>query len=431
MERPTPTEEQIALVFRELAEQRSDELARSSIDHDWRRLQGKWQDEVRQRTSPWSGSRLGQHWFGLGVAAAAAASIVIALWIWPAQQALSYEIAANGQTTVDGEWIRTNGAPATLDFSDGSELQIDANSVLDVDILGEHSARTRLESGRLHASVHHADQTNWVFVAGPYEVYVVGTSFDLAWQDSEFTLTMHEGQVEVAGPDEKRWTLKRGEVLNVPNPTPRQPVAEPETHDAPEAPPAAEPDEGPPTRQRASASPAAKTARDIETDDEHAKQADRRGRWQAMLGKGLFEDIVNDARTRGVDSVLASGSPAELAALAQAAGYSGKTALAERTWNAIRSNHSGSASARRGAFFLARLEERRGDSSDAVRWLETYLREAPNGALAVEARGRRLVLVRRMQGPTSAKARTLARDYLKRHPEGSYAETARATLRQR
>lgn len=483
-DRPTPTPEQVAHVFRELAEQRSSELARASLEDDWRRVQGKWEDQVRCRTTspwwmlqsaisrwmawPWATLRSGAilrtgtaRW--AFPALSVAASVVLAVWLlpkfeWPGSatpdsETLSYSVhslpttgsvdgkLANHDAKIDGDWIRTQSNAAALDFSDGSEVQLAAHSVLNVDVIGKHSARTRLESGRLKANVHHADETNWVFVAGPYEVRVVGTSFDLAWENSELSLVMHEGRVRVLGPDQAQWSLGRGQTLRVAKDGTENAARDDsklaESASAAHAgtpgenvPPANESEtdvsgSGPKRVENPATRNVTRSVRDAPKKAAGAEPADN---WQTMLGKGRFDEIVNQANSRGLDSVLSGNSAAELAALAQAAGYSGKTALAARTWKAIRANHSGSSSARRGAFFLARLEERRGNNTDAIRWLDTYLREAPGGALAVEARGRKLVLVRRIHGPSSARAQAVAREYLERHPEGSYAETARATL---
>src|SRR5207302_8194700 len=49
--------------------------------------------------------------------------------------------------------------------------------------------------------VHHA-ASNWTFVAGPFEVRVIGTRFDLSWDPlaEEIDLRLREGSVEVRSP---------------------------------------------------------------------------------------------------------------------------------------------------------------------------------------------------------------------------------------
>ena len=59
----------------------------------------------------------------------------------------------------------------------------------------------------------------------------------------------------------------------------------------------------------------------------------------------------------------------------------------------------------------------------ALRWLNSYVAEAPRGVYAAEAYGRRLSLTERLRG--RAAALPLAREYLERFPEGAYAQSAR------
>jgi hypothetical protein len=63
---------------------------------------------------------------------------------------------------------------------------------------------------------------------------------------------------------------------------------------------------------------------------------------------------------------------------------------------------------------------------EAQRWFETYLTEDPDGPLAEEALGR-LIDARKEAGARSG-ARDAATLYLSRHPDGVFADLARATL---
>lgn len=413
-ERQLPSEEQVSRVLGALSDDRSRQLALGSRERTWRRIQTKWNARAEQRTWRVRWGALSS-WWRLGLAAGALCAAVFGILLLPAsqEQLLTFTLRHDTQpessapaisTSPDGSWIQTHTRSASLDFSDGSSVELSAHTVMNVDVLGEHSARARLSQGRLRADIHHAERTNWSFFAGPYEVRVVGTAFDLSWENSRLSLQMHEGAVRVLGPEQKHWVLKAGEQLHLP---PVEPVVAP-----PEEPAAIE------------------APSELVEVEEVAKpsRASRQQSWSAWLAKGRFTAILEDAQRLGVDRAMVSLPPSELAALAQAATYSGKTQLAETTWVSIRSRHGGSASAAAGAFFLARLEERRGNVANAMRWLETYLSESPSGVYAAEAHGRRLVLARRLNGATSPKARELARSYIQRFPEGAYVETARATL---
>jgi TolA-binding protein len=91
---------------------------------------------------------------------------------------------------------------------------------------------------------------------------------------------------------------------------------------------------------------------------------------------------------------------------------------------ALRARFPGSDRAKDAAFFLGRLSEVGPASSDtALTWYDTYLGEASRGPYASEALGRKLTLLVRMD---RERARTVARTYLQRFPEGNQAEFARS-----
>jgi TolA-binding protein len=75
---------------------------------------------------------------------------------------------------------------------------------------------------------------------------------------------------------------------------------------------------------------------------------------------------------------------------------------------------------------LGRLADDQGASNEALKWYETYLGEAPKGAFAAEAMGRKLVALVRSGDRQSAK-RT-AEAYVKRFPRGAHASYARELL---
>jgi hypothetical protein len=55
-------------------------------------------------------------------------------------------------------------------------------------------------------------------------------------------------------------------------------------------------------------------------------------------------------------------------------------------------------------------------------WYDRYLGEAPRGRYAAEALGRKMLVVQKLRG--SEAARPLAEDYVRRYPDGAYAELA-------
>src|SRR5262249_37910220 len=120
------------------------------------------------------------------------------------EKPLAFQVGEVGKpgALAAGDWV---AAPKTaslpVHFSDGTELRFAPSSrgrIVDVGNLG---ARVVLERGETHAQVVHRESTKWYFAAGPFEVHVTGTQFQLGWQPGEgvFTLDLEEGSVTVTG----------------------------------------------------------------------------------------------------------------------------------------------------------------------------------------------------------------------------------------
>ncbi|HEX6245102.1 MAG TPA: hypothetical protein VFZ61_29475, partial [Polyangiales bacterium] len=89
----------------------------------------------------------------------------------------------------------------------------------------------------------------------------------------------------------------------------------------------------------------------------------------------------------------------------------------------------GSKEASTAAFTLGRMAfDQRARYADAARWFAVYLAEQPDGPLMGDARGR-LLEAHQHLGNTAA-ARREAEGYLRRFPDGPYADQARRILAQ-
>jgi len=133
----------------------------------------------------------------VAVAFAAALAAAFAMTLRPS---LHYEVSG---AALEGPYVSAlPSAPAEVRFSDGSKLEAAPGSRLRVDETHSNGARVLVEKGSTHASVTHYKTSSWTFVAGPFEVHVTGTRFDLSWdpQKEEIDLTLHEGSVEVRSP---------------------------------------------------------------------------------------------------------------------------------------------------------------------------------------------------------------------------------------
>lgn len=149
--------------------------------------------------------------------------------------------------------------------------------------------------------------------------------------------------------------------------------------------------------------------------------------WTGKLAAGNLEVIVTEAQRWGVDACLAEASSAELSALADAARYTRRGALAKRALLAQRQRFAGSRRAAEAAFLLGRLAEAGEGGAQALPWFERYLSEAPGGTYASEALGREMILVQQLSGDDRAAA--IAQEYLRRFPSGTYAHAAQGLLR--
>jgi len=114
---------------------------------------------------------------------------------------------------------------------------------------------------------------------------------------------------------------------------------------------------------------------------------------------------------------------ADLRSLADAARYTSRNDLAERSLVALRQRFSGSGQSAAAAFLLGRTYESSGQLAAAQRWYETYYSESPDGEFAAEALAGKMRAVATSRGSSAAKP--IALEYLSRYPKGVHVKTAR------
>jgi hypothetical protein len=394
-EREPLSERQVGAVIRQLSSEHASRVAERDSARAWRRIEEASVPPMVAAAPSSGNGRIA----AIAVAVGVAAGLVLTLG-FRADSQLSYDVRG---ATAQGGIIEAKRGEATVSLSDGSSILAENQTKFSVDVVGRNSALTRLVTGKLHIRVQHNEDTSYRFIAGPYEVRVVGTEFDLGWDPkSGLSLSMSKGEVRLAEPGGKLRTLGPGQSLQLPGL--EQALAEAQPRMAAPAPAEAAPSE-PAERARAS-----------------AKEPATSSSWDGMVAKGQFAEVVREAETLGVEAVLTGRGSGDLKALGQAARYVGQRALALRAFSALR-QRGGSDAARQAAFFLARLQEEQGNQAEALRWLNTYVSEAPRGVYAAEAYGRRLSLTERLRGRSAALP--LAREYLERFPEGAYAQSAR------
>jgi hypothetical protein len=309
---------------------------------------------------------------------------------------------------------------ARVRFSDDSVVEVKKGSQVRVEETTHRGARVLLERGAADVHVVHRGKTDWTFVAGPCEVLVTGTRFDLAWDPTRelFELKLREGSVEVKTPlSPARVTLSAGQVLRADLARRSMTTSDAaneaaSSHDqalpAPAGVPTPVETQPPaaPTGAKANVSPAVP--------------------WSKLVAEGQFKVVLAQAEARGIGRCVAGCSASDLSALADAARYSGRTEVAEQSLQALRSRFAGESAARGAACLLGRLRETRGASSDAKTWYERYLAESPGGSYASEALAGKMRTTLAVSGPAAAEP--IAREYLRLYPTGVHAGTARGIL---
>jgi hypothetical protein len=357
-----------------------------------------------------------------GLAAAAA----IMLGIFQVRRAPLGMEAVAGAISATGE-VAPSPQGSTIVFSDGTELSVGAAARATITDRSASGADIRLGHGKARLHVAKRPGASWNVLAGAYRVHVTGTSFAVAFDDALSTVEVElfSGSVRVSGPllgagvdvsegqllsiDPKRGSFRFEPPEEVVAPraeaalpateavTPLAEVPLPELADASRAP------SGRPTRP---------------------KTKEREASWSSRVAGGQFEEVLKAAEKRGLDSVYQTASLADLYSLADAARYARRTPIAREALLGIRRRFSGSSQARQAAFLLGRLMEDDAEGKgSALGWYERYLEEDANGVYASQALGRKLLIVHRDSGP--AAALSIAREYLRRFPEGPHAPSAR------
>ena len=416
------------------------ELTRGTLSDDATRENWPVDESGLRRLERPNRGRVRLRWQAVSALGFAALLLVAAPAAWFAVRSpgpLTFEVI-NGTVGVTGE-IRpaiAENVSTRIRFSDGSEIALDREARAQVSNVTPVGARIVLSNGRAHTFFVPKPHARWQVAAGPYVVQVTGTIFDVQWSgDSEaFDVWLEKGSVRVSGPlisDGIAMThgqhlltrVKDNKILldsqraDAAEPTP----ATPEPAPAPAAEPADVHGEGSGTAD--------------EQDDDATAPAHIPARvthpvaksWSRRMARGDFEAVVAAAERRGIESVLAHGSHAELAALADAARYTRRSRLAGRALNAERQRFPETAEGREASFFLGNLAEDGGDRSGAVSWYGRYLREDAAGTYAAQALGRKMLIESRR---ASSSAGIDAEEYLHRFPSGSYAEAARLILKQ-
>lgn len=417
MTKPEGQSNPVAELVRRAAELREDERS-AARDRFLQRVEREF-PEPSSRISDGS-TKSAWLWYVVPLALAAC---VLLVWTH-SEPELTLEYTVQGAESEGGYVRAPHGGLAEIEFSDRTHITVLAGARLRIDEEDVNGAKVSVERGQLQVEVTHTGSSNWRFVAGPFQLRVTGTRFALDWnvEEEQLEVVLHEGSVEIEGyagsgtvsvqggqrfiGDAQERTMLVSDASAVRPGDEVSDVAESFSEPQPEASSAPEPSfvVTPATASLGSRVSSARTS------------------WSKLVAKGEFRRVVDEAVSSGTSNCFTSCSAAELNALADAARYVGRNDLAEQALLALRTHHA-QTSGSRAAFLLGRLYENRGNAARAKTWYETSLREESNGAFAAEALAGKMRAVNRIDGPSSA--REVAREYLRRFPQGVHSETAR------
>lgn len=369
-----------------------------------------------------------RRWVLGGVAVAAALSVPAVLF-FARSRVLTFDVAG-GALSESGHVIAREGT--RIAFSDGSEAQLSRGTEARIQNLTEHGAEVVLSRGSMRVHIAKKPRTSWNVAAGPYDVRVTGTSFDVSWsgQSQTFDLRMVTGSVVVSGPlAQGGIPLRAGQHMFVVDGRLTVEGGDGAAAEANRSAPAAEPSaaQAPSSIEPAPEALAPSEPAGLPSAAPGPSRAPSEAQaWRRHVAEGRFDAVLEQAERRGLERTLNGGSLDELGALADAARYAGRGALAKRALLAQRQRFPGSAPARDAAFFLGRIAEDSGGGG--LEWYERYLSESPRGAYVSQAYGRRMMLVYKQSGALAAKPAAV--DYLSRYPNGPYAAAARKLLQE-
>jgi len=158
-----------------------------------------------------------QNWRFAAMAGTLAASLALAWIVWPK--------AAPVQPHPWQSWQTAKGERSTVILSDGSRVDLAADSKISVRFDGE-TRQVAMEDGEVMFDVAHDAGHPFLIKAGDRTVRVVGTAFDVRLRGDQLSVSVQRGIVEVTGPDGNPVRLTPGKRLDHQQGVDDQPVTE-------------------------------------------------------------------------------------------------------------------------------------------------------------------------------------------------------------
>lgn len=322
------------------------------------------------------------------------------------------------QATHDGQLeLVAQRAELRHTLGDGSVIQLEQGARGRLQDGGGAGVRFELERGRGSFSVTPNRGRRFSVNAGPYEVQVVGTKFNVDYQPAgAMRVAVEHGIVLVHEPGREAKRLGAGDRLEL-EPARKEarsrPADEPSKSSAARAVLSA-PAAGAPTEPSAIARPLA--APDAQS-------------WRELYQRRDYPGALNAARTAGFHRLTEELGVDGLADLADAARLGGDLPAALVALTALERRFPGSPAARNAGFLRGRVLAQSSRLSEAIVAFERYLAANPDGVYSLEAMGR-LMELHTARGEAKV-AQAIALRYLQRAPSGPYQRLARSLANQR
>lgn len=384
---------------------------------------------------------------GMAAVALAAAAVLFFGWVVaPSSNELPFVVENTDAPGKAGDWVETGiGESKGIRFEQGTRIQVGSDGAARIVESNKESVTLELSRGTMLADVKGNQQTRWKVNAGPFTVTVLGTVFDVTWDDRDSQLGVNVAQgivwVQGAGLSEHGVRLLAGQQLRANG---RSGVIEMNV-----------PSDSEPSEKKGAPATSAnsdfgigdaetrgggdqKMFRDNWSRPKTRKRNSYRGHgapsksgmgdsWEHHYKNKRFKDAVWAAERQGLNELYGSLSARELWHLADAARNAGRVTISNEALISLRNRFGKSKKARLAAFLIGRSAM---DSSHsptiASQWFERYLSEAPNGDMAEEAFGRLMTIYSQMN--KLGMAQQIATQYLDRYPSGLYARRAQQLL---
>ncbi|HSU40618.1 MAG TPA: FecR domain-containing protein [Polyangiaceae bacterium] len=367
----------------------------------------------------------------VAVSSVALGALLVRAW-WPHPRSLLKPVAltrvVGGQILEGGYLSEVGHRGVELDFDEGSTFVLTPGTRGRLRALSADGARFEVDHGTAAFRITPSPERRWIVEAGPFLVSVKGTDFTVVWDPTaeRLDVELRRGRVTVSGPvvgDDLG--LRPGQHLAVSLPRAETTITEARLGSAP----AAAADSGDAAAPTVAVTPSAREApSSLSVPSSAARPPAAERGWRQALAKGQWDRILADVERAGVTASLQTLSSDDLFVLADAARYRRRPDLARAALLTERERFPNSPRSLDAVFLLGRVEELRPNgSAQAIARYDEYLAHAPSGTYAAEALGRKMILVKATAGPE--RAREIASEYLRRFPNGSYAEAARTLQR--